>query len=162
MAVTSMWKRQVAVALLAAALLGGCSEPKPGALHAVPDETAECVSAFVTSYKQDMVAAVNDHELAQLEADYLLPNTSFFHALQRYGEELQKNGSTKELVSFEVENVYEDDKEGDYFADVIEQVHIMTDDQVDDITRNVRYWVVEGADQSLRLYTIIDRTNESD
>lgn len=97
MAVTSMWKRQVAVALLAAALLGGCSEPKPGALHAVPDETAERVSAFVTSYKQDMVAAVNDHELAQLEADYLLPNTSFFHALQRYGEELQKMAQRKSL-----------------------------------------------------------------
>lgn len=141
-------------------VLGGCGYSEPEELESVSDDLADELTVFVTAYKEEMIQAINENKTDRLEEEFLIPNTSFYHALHRYREDLQKNGSFKELVSFEVESAWYEPDEGDYFVDATEEVRIITGDESEEIKRHVRFHVVEGSDDSYRLYAIIDQTNK--
>ncbi|MBM7837525.1 hypothetical protein JOC54_000756 [Alkalihalobacillus xiaoxiensis] len=143
--------------------LASCGPSEPDHLEAVTDEPlVEEITAFVQAYKQAMHLAINENKTDELEETYLIPNTSFYHALHRLREDLQKAGSQKNLVSLEVNDVWFDPEEKDYFADADEHVQVLTGDEVEDIERSVRFHIVKGSDDTFRLYTIIDRTNKNE
>lgn len=143
--------------------LVGCGPSEPDQLEAVTDEAlVEDISSFVHAYKNEMILAVNENKTDELENNYLIPNTSFYHALHRLREDLQKTRSQKELISLEVNDVWFDPEEEDYYADADEHVQITTDDEVEDIERSVRFHIVKGSDDTFRLFTIIDRTHKNE
>ncbi|WP_059104731.1 TcaA NTF2-like domain-containing protein [Shouchella shacheensis] len=140
-------------------LLNGCGLEEPDEEEFTPleGEVAEEAAMFVAAYKEDMVDAVNNHGIDELEDTYLIPNTSFYHALRRYVEDLQEDGAVKTLDSLDVSAVYEGEEEGDVFVDATEHVQIEARGHLEEISRDVRYWLVQGSDDTFRLLTIIER-----
>ena len=116
---------------------------------------AEEIELFLHTYKEAMIHAVNSGDFNELET-YLITNNSFYHSLRRYVSDMHSDQTTKELNSFVVENVYEDEL-GEYHADVVENVTINEFGQEKVVERSVRFEVVRGGDDSLRVVTIKER-----
>lgn len=144
-------------------VLAACGYNEPEQLEEVTDEEViEKLSTFVHDYKAEMLLAINENQTERLENDFLIPNTSFYHALHRLKDDLQKSNAQKELISLDVHDVWYDPEEGDYFVEAHEHVRVVTGDAVEDIEREVRFHTVEGSDGTYRLYTIINVNEERD
>ncbi|MFB4211006.1 hypothetical protein ACE1TH_03745 [Shouchella sp. JSM 1781072] len=141
--------------------LAACGYSEPENLEEINDEeVVESITTFVHDYKDEMLLAINENQTERLEEEFLIPNTSFYHALHRLKEDLQKNNSRKELVSLEVDDIWFEPEEGDYYADAHEHVQVVTGDDVEDIEREIRFHIIEGSDGTYRLYTIINENEE--
>ncbi|TWI55811.1 TcaA NTF2-like domain-containing protein [Halalkalibacter nanhaiisediminis] len=136
-------------------LMVACSSAEPQQLTEIEGPEAEEVKLFVKSYKELMVEAVNTGDFNPLEP-YLITNNSFYHSLRRYASDLHDEKATKELISFEVESVYKDEID-ELFVDAKEKVIIHEKRGDDTIERNVRFELVRGEDDSLRIVTIKQR-----
>ena len=136
-------------------LMVACSSAEPQQLTEIEGPEAEEVELFVKSYKELMVEAVNTGDFNPLEP-YLITNNSFYHSLRRYVSDLHDEKATKELISFEVGSVYKDEID-ELFVDAKEKVIIHEIRGDDTIERNVRFELVRGEDDSLRIVTIKQR-----
>ncbi|WP_227935692.1 TcaA NTF2-like domain-containing protein [Alkalihalobacillus deserti] len=118
----------------------------------VEGSEAEEIELFLQSYKETLIEAVNTGNFNELES-YLITNNSFYHSLRRYVDDMHSNNTTKELNAFVVETIYEDEL-GEFHADVNEKVKVVEFGQENIIERSVRFEIVRGGDDSLRIVTI--------
>ncbi|MCM3713070.1 TcaA NTF2-like domain-containing protein [Halalkalibacter oceani] len=131
-----------------------CFSTEPEQLIEADDELTAEVAAFAEAYKKSMVDAVNTGDFNQMEP-FLITNNSYYHSLRRYVEELHSEQVTKTLENFRIDKVYVDEID-EIHADVYEKVIIhRTEDET--IERNVRYEMVRGGDDGLRIVTIRER-----
>ncbi|MFC0558736.1 TcaA NTF2-like domain-containing protein [Halalkalibacter alkalisediminis] len=121
----------------------------------IEGQEAKEIESFLHSYKETMIDAVNSGDFNELET-YLITNNSFYHSLRRYVNDMHSDHTTKELDAFIVEKVFVDEL-GEYHADVNENVTMFEFGQKKKIERSVRFEVVRGGDDSLRVVTIRDR-----
>ncbi len=118
-------------------------------------QEAEEVATFLRDYKENMIQSVNTGDFNNLEP-YLITNNSFYHSLRRYTSDLHSEGTTKELDKFDVKAVYEDEI-GELHVDVDEGVTLYEHGQEKKIERSLRFELVRGAYDSIRIVTIKER-----
>lgn len=109
------------VIVLSTLLLVGCNQEQ-GTLEPVDEATAEKVEAFVHEYKDVMVREANDRNFHDIE-QYLVTNSTFYHTLRRYMQDLTKNGQTLTLISHEVSKVQKNEL-NEYYVEAIETVEV--------------------------------------
>ncbi len=135
-------------------ILAACGS-EPDSVVLADEKKAETIRQYVTEYKAHMIAAANEGDLKLVE-DYLIPNTSFYHSLSSYIEDLHREGTVKELHSFEVGEVYWD-QEAAYFVDVHEEIELINDNESERINRNVQFELAEGGDGTFRVVLIVEK-----
>ncbi|GAE24114.1 hypothetical protein JCM9140_18 [Halalkalibacter wakoensis JCM 9140] len=145
-------KKITVLLLLFVFLATACSSSEPEQLTLLEGEEAEEVALFLQSYKEEMIHSVNTGDFNHLEP-YLITNNSFYHSVRRYTSDLHGENTTKELNLFEVEAVYEDEI-GELHADVNETVTINEHGVKNEVTRSLRFEIVRGGNDSLRIITI--------
>ncbi|KMK77088.1 TcaA NTF2-like domain-containing protein [Alkalihalobacillus pseudalcaliphilus] len=149
-------KRWMGLCVLVLVLIG-CSDPRNDIeVTPVEDETTyQAAEEFVSAYKSDMTQAVGQGGFDSLE-DYLIPNNSYYHSLRRYMDDLEQGKATKELLEFEVLNVYVgEDPESEFYVEALEEVAITyLNDDVDEISRHVEFELVKSPDGRFRIVTI--------
>lgn len=144
------WIRTSMVFLILS-ILAACGSDDTN-LTLVTDEREDLVREFVTDYKETMVDAYNTGNFNQLEP-FLITNNSFYHSLRRYVSDSHSEGNTKDLLDFQVHQVFED-PEGDLYVDAIERVEVIEHGQANEVERDVRFELTKGGSDSFRIVTI--------
>lgn len=136
-------------------LCTACFSTEPEHLVEADEDLAAEVTAFARAYKETMVESVNTGDFNRMES-FLITNNSYYHSLRRYVEELHSEHTRKTLESFRIDKVYVDEID-EIHADAYEKVilHERTEDKI--IERNVRYEMIRGGNEGLRIVTIRER-----
>lgn len=146
--------KRMSIILLSICMLTACFYVDEDELVIADEKTAEVASQFVRDYKEALVESINTQRFRPVEP-YLIGNTSFYHSLRRYVEDISGPFVRKSILQFDVEEVYVD-KAGDLYVDVHEKVAIKTRDEREEIERRVRFHVTEHKGK-LRVVNIIVR-----
>lgn len=101
--------------------LFGCSQEQ-GNLEPVNEEVAASAEAFVNEYKDVMIKESNEGSFHDIE-EYLIPNSTFYHTLRRYMQDLTQNFQRLSLISHEVNRVQKNEID-EYYVDAVEKVEI--------------------------------------
>ncbi|WP_332693886.1 TcaA NTF2-like domain-containing protein [Halalkalibacter lacteus] len=146
--------RIISFIIMIVLFLTACSSEAEN-LTIMQGQEAEEVATFLRDYKENMIQSVNTGDFNNLEP-YLITNNSFYHSLRRYTSDLHSEGTTKELDKFDVKAVYEDEI-GELHVDVDEGVTLYEHGQEKKIERSLRFELVRGAYDSIRIVTIKER-----
>ncbi|HHY21908.1 MAG TPA: hypothetical protein GX525_08525 [Bacilli bacterium] len=99
----------------------GCSQQQ-GTLEPVDEDTAAEAEAFVHEYKEVMIRESNEGSFHDIE-EYLVTNSTFYHTLRRYMQDLTQNFKSLSLVSHEVSRVQKNEI-NEYYVDAVEKVEV--------------------------------------
>ncbi|MFC0473045.1 hypothetical protein ACFFHM_21775 [Halalkalibacter kiskunsagensis] len=146
--------RKICFIVMFVFFLSACSS-EPEHLTLIEGEKEEEIATFLHRYKENMIQSVNSGDFNNLEP-YLITNNSYYHSLRRYTSDLHSEGTTKELDKFDVKAVYEDEI-GELHVDVDESVTLYEYGQEKSIDRSLRFELVRGANDSIRIVTIKER-----
>ncbi len=153
-------KKREAIAfmiMMAVLFLVACSA-EPEELREANEAEQQQATEFVTAYKHALVDSINKGTFNIVEP-YLIKNTSLYHSLRRYLEELSVKRAKKEIELFEVEKVYVDEL-NEFYVDVHEKVVLYTGEEEKHIERSVQFHLAEYKDK-LRVVNIkVYSTNE--
>ncbi|KHF40813.1 TcaA NTF2-like domain-containing protein [Halalkalibacter okhensis] len=147
--------KRLSIFIMLLLVLTACGSSDPEELTLLEGEQADEVADYLRSYKENMIESVNTGDFNNLEP-YLITNNSFYHSLRRYTSDLHGEGTTKQLNQFDVNAVYEDEI-GEIHADVDEMVTLYERGEESEIFRELRFELVRGGDDSLRIVTIKER-----
>ncbi|WP_100373327.1 TcaA NTF2-like domain-containing protein [Bacillus sp. FJAT-45037] len=142
----------LAISLFVVTILLASCQSNDQELKVVTDERSEMASEFVTDYKEKMVDAFDSGNFNALEP-YLITNNSFYHSLRRYITDAPGEGQSKELLSFEVDTVYENES-GELFVDTAEKVLLTERGVSQEIERDVRFELTRYDEGSIKIITI--------
>lgn len=101
--------------------LMGCNQEQ-GTLGPVNDEVAAKAESFVHEYKEVMIRESNEGSFHDIE-EYLIPNSTFYHTVRRYMQDLTQSHKSLSLVSHEVSRVQKNEFD-EYYVDAVEKVEI--------------------------------------